>query len=255
MQTKKRSVSNRGNPMNSRMKKLLVPVLLLGVMACNDTNAPLMDLDDAPESSQRMTLNHLRWDMSNGAPSFSAKAFSDVGEVPLAENEYGALLDDGVGGGDYTVSFWAVRGQRRYVRIEYEDIDEDTFDDMEHEFLRLEVFDPVAYADGTPIAMGEYVLITVTIDSETLAVELQPSGIQFGAEKTRLRMSYSHADPDMDNDGDVDADDAYIENNLLDLWVQEDPNSPWGLVTASQSVDSERFIGILEHFSEYAISW
>lgn len=234
-----------------RPKKLHLPMLLLGVMACNEANAPV--IDDAPESPQRMSLNHLRWDMSNGAPSFSAKAFSDAGEVPLAENEYGALLEDD--GGDYTVSFWAVRGQRRYVRIDYEDIDEDTFDDMEEEFLRLEVFDPVAYADGTPIAVGEYVLITVTIDSETLAVELQPSGIQFGAEKTQLRVSYSHADPDMDNDGDVDADDAYIENNLLDMWVQETPDDPWSTVFSYQSTYWNRFYGNLEHFSEYAISW
>ena len=163
---------NKGTQMMYRTNKLLLPMLLLGVMACNEANAPV--IDDTPESSQRMSLNHLRW---AGQQQFTARATSPAGEIDVLAPEYGALLEGG--SGEYTVSFWAVRGQERELEIDYVDVDATTWD--VGEFLDLEITEPVALADGTPIAVGDSVLITVTIDAHFLWVELQPSGIQFGS--------------------------------------------------------------------------
>ena len=233
--------------MKHRMKKLFLPMLMLGAVACNEANAPV--IDEAPESSQRLSLNHLRW---AGPQQFTASATSLAGDIDVLAPEYGALFDGG--SGDYTASFWAVRGQWRELKVYYEDVDEELED--EGKFLDLEITDPVALADGTPIAVGDSVLVTVTVDANFLTVQLEPSGIQFGTgNPTELQISYRHADPDYNNDGVVNGDDAYVESNLLDMWVQEDPNDPWVSVFSYQSTYLKRFFGTLEHFSEYAISW
>lgn len=230
-----------------RMSKLILPILLLGVVSCNDTNAPI--LDDAVESTSRVFLNHLRW---AATPQFSASASSPFGEVPLAEPEWGALL---VGSGDYTVSFWAVRGEKHELKLYYKDVN-DSYDVDDGNFLELEITDPVALADGTPIAVGDSVLITVTVDSETLVVGLQPSGIQFGTvDPTKLTMWYGGADPDYDSDSDVDSYDSYIEADLLGMWVQEITTDPWDVQSSTHDIEKKKFKGFLEHFSEYAISW
>jgi hypothetical protein len=230
-----------------RIKKMLLPMLLLGAIACNDANAPV--LDDAPESTSRVSLNHLRW---AATPQFSATAGSEFGEVPLAEPQWGALLD---GGSDYTVSFWAVNGEKRNIDIHYEEID-DSYDDDDGRFLKLEITDVVALADGTPVAEGDSVLITVTVNSETLVADLQPSGIQFGTQDlAKLEMFYGGADPDYNVDAVVNSYDTYIETDLMGMWVKTAPTTPWGLLSATHDLEKKVFKGHLEHFSEYAISW
>jgi hypothetical protein len=233
--------------MTYRMKKLLLPMLMLGVMACNDANAPV--IDDAPESTSRVSLNHLRW---AAAPQFSATAGSEFGEVPLAEPQWGVLLE---GSSEYTVSFWAVNGVKRHLTVDYEDVD-DSYNDDDGRFFKLEITEVVALADGTPIAVGDSVLITVTVDSETLVVDLQPSGIQFGTEHpTKLEMYYGGADPDYNVDAFVNSYDSYIETDLMGMWVQETSTSPWNSQSATHNLEKKMFRGHLEHFSEYAISW
>jgi hypothetical protein len=247
LQTTNQLGPNKGQQMMYRTKKLFLPMLMLGVMACNDANAPV--IEDAPESTSRVSLNHLRW---AAAPQFSATAGTTFGEVPLADPEWGALLE---GGSDYTVSFWAVNGNRRHLDIRYEHLD-DSYVRDDGRFFKIEITDVVALADGTPVAVGDSVLITVTVDTETLVVDLQPSGIQFGTEHpTKLEMYYGGADPDFNADAVVNGDDSYIETDLLGMWVHETTDNPWDVQNATHDLGKKLFKGYLEHFSEYAISW
>ena len=49
--------------------------------------------------------------------------------------------------------------------------------------------------------------------------------------------------------------DAYIEQNLLGVWVQEFASAPWSPVTATQYLPGKMFSASLGHFSDYAVSW
>jgi len=236
----------------SRMKMLTLPILLLGALACSDANAPLVDGTD--DSTFKTSPHFQRWDALGSAPRFSAAASSEQGEISLYEHGLVALYEGGAA--DYTVSFWAVRGEQRALDIYYDDIDTTSYDVNDGKFLRLEITDPVALADGSTVAVGDSVLITVTVDAGLLLAEFQPSGIQFSSSSpTELWMWYKGTDDDYDDDADIDSDDSYIQNNLLSVYVQEDPNNPWSSLSTQHQLTDRLFYGVLEHFSGYAISW
>lgn len=147
----------------------------------------------------------------------------------------------------YEVSVWAVRGEQRSVDINNQATG--------NPFLQLDVFDPVQLSDGTPIGVGDSVMLTVTVDPEKLVVSLEPSGITFGQEPTQLRMWYSDADPDFNGDGVVDDEDVRIENDLLEVWYQEVAGAPWETIVAIKSAEDGSFTAVLDHFSNYAVAW
>lgn len=181
----------------------------------------------------------------------------------------------------YEVSFWAVRGRATHLTIDYatngvripstntnDDDDEDDDDDDDdghrdyastsHPFL---TFDVPAFAlyrrpDGSRIALGDSILIELSIDSSRIRVQLEPSGLEFSRwSRPRLRMWYDRANPDYDNNGVVDQADAEIESTLLRVWYQESSGTPWYGWGAQHSLYDKRFEVYLRHFSNYAVSW
>jgi hypothetical protein len=150
----------------------------------------------------------------------------------------------------YSVAFWAVRGQQRSVQINYLSSTGDT----SSPFLRLTTTDP-AYVPGIgDLAPGDSVLITVSIDPDNIKVSLEPTGLLFG-EPGQLQISYGGAGGDLNGDGVVDGADAYIESQLLGLWYREGTNGVWEPIPAVQTLADKSFVSALPHFSEYAISW
>jgi hypothetical protein len=149
----------------------------------------------------------------------------------------------------YTVSFWAVRGESRSVQINYSSsIDEET-----HPFLVLTTTDPTSVPGVGELALGDSVLITVTVDTAKIGVSLEPHGLQFGA-PAELKMWYGGAGGDLNGDGAVDSTDANIEAMLLGLWYREDEANPWTQLPAAQSMADKLFTYGLAHFSQYAVA-
>jgi hypothetical protein len=199
----------------------------------------------------------LRW-AGTLPPQFSASgAISGQGAGGgLAASGSGGLsldMTSGPGGislGQYTATFWAVRGQQRSAQINYLSATGDT----SAPFLRLSIADPV-YAPGQgDLAPGDSVLITMTIDPYDIKVSLEPTGLVFG-DPAQLQMSYAGADGDLNGDGVVDGTDAQIESRLLGLWYREGADSGWTPIPAVQSLPDKSFTSALQHFCEYAVSW
>ena len=149
----------------------------------------------------------------------------------------------------YQVSFWAVRGESRSVQINYSSsIDTDT-----HPFLVLTTTDPQFVPGVGELAMGDSVLITVSVDTSKIGVTLEPSGLQFGA-PAQMKIWYGGAGGDLNGDGVADSTDSAIEAQLLGLWTREDASEPWTQLGASQSLDEKSFTYALPHFCEYVVA-
>jgi hypothetical protein len=154
-----------------------------------------------------------------------------------------------------TASFYAVRGDNSEIRMYYQPR---PGDDSGDEFLRFEVRGESLRQrpDGTPIAEGDSVLITLTvIDPERLIVDFQPAGLRFNAEEpARLRMSYAETVDDRDDDGDVDDEDRAAESSLS-IWRRERPDDPWIRIGSLRSTDVDEIEADISGFTYYAIAY
>jgi len=215
--------------------------LALALVACSESHGPGL------EQPLAQGPHLLRW-AGQSPPQFTAIGGLSGSGVATP----GLLRASGPSGlslGQYVVTFWAVRGETRWVQVNYL-----SGSDSTQPFLRLTTFDPT-YAPGVgELAVGDSVLISVTVDSENVKVSLEPTGLRFG-EPAQLQMWYGGANGDLNGDGVVDDGDAYVESQLLGMWCREGPFDEWTRIWADQSLADEVLSGALQHFSEYAVSW
>ncbi len=155
---------------------------------------------------------------------------------------------------DTAVSFYAVRGSGREASLFYRTAS----GDRGEEFVRLKLDQAslLARPDGTPVAQGDSVLITMrVVDPALLLVEFAPAGLQFSpAQPAELEMRYLEADSDFNEDGHHDSTDNAIEG-ALGIWRQETPSQPFvrlssALTTADRSVRSS-----ITGFTRYALAY
>lgn len=150
----------------------------------------------------------------------------------------------------YTATFWAVRGEKRSVQINYLSATGGTGSP----FLRLGDVEP-SYVPGRGGLMpGDSVLITVTVDPTVLQVTLEPSGLLFRY-PAQLQIWYGGANGDLNGDRKVDDSDAIIESQLLGMWYRENADYTWTRIAATQSLSDKSFTAALQHFSQYAVCW
>lgn len=156
---------------------------------------------------------------------------------------------------DVQASFWARRGEDRELRMRYVPLPGTT---ESEEFLRFTVpAEALATRpDGSPIAVGDSVLITVlVVNLQQLIFEFQPSGLRFSASKpARLKVMYGHADDDLDSDGDVDAEDSTLEARIA-LWRRETPTLPWVRLTDMLHVESDEVEADIRGFTGFALAY
>lgn len=154
-----------------------------------------------------------------------------------------------------TQSFWAVRGERREIRLMYqpEAGQVDSF-----EFVRFRIDDNTLVKDsaGNPLAVGDSVLITLTLsDTLRMIVEFQPSGLQFDpANPARLWIKFGEADPDLNEDGAVTPADSTVLLTMK-IWRLEQTGQPWTRMpsfvnTMEQEVEADLF-----GFTRYAVAY
>lgn len=218
-------------------RSLLAFALALSVARCADqptaVNQSAMNQPAGPQ--------FLRW--SGATPQFTARTDA------RARRSGAMALTPPLSLDQYSVSFWAVRGESRSVRINYSSaIDNDT-----HPFLELTSTDPVFAPGIGDIAMGDSVLITVTVDTSKIGVRFEPTGLQFGT-SSQLKIWYGGASGDLNGDGVADSTDAQLEQVVLGLWYRELTNDEWTPLSASQSVEDKSFSYALPHFCEYAVA-
>ncbi len=213
-------------------RSILVFALALAVARCADQPTAVK----APAGPQ-----FLRWAET---PQFSARTTD-----PRARRSGAMALTPPLSLEQYAVSFWAVRGESRSVQINYRS----SIDNNVHPFLQLTTTDPQSVPGVGELAMGDSVLITVTVDTTKIGVSLEPSGLQFGA-PAQLKIWYDGAGGDLNGDGVADSTDAAIEAQVLGLWYREKDSDPWTKLGASQSLDEKSFTYALPHFCEYDVA-
>ncbi len=97
--------------------------------------------------------------------------------------------------------------------------------------------------DGTPLAEGDSVLITLVVDDGYSLSHLFPSGMQFAGNLAELELYYD--DTGMDEDDEEE----------LNMWYQADNGDPWSIIQAHQSTSSNYIEVFLAHFSGYAVAF
>lgn len=220
-------------------RSLLALALALMVARCADQPTGASAVTNANGAAPQF----LRW-AGSVAPEFSATS----PEIQKAHG-HSQKLTPPLSLDNYQVSFWAVRGEARSIQINYAS----SIDDTTHPFLRLTTTDPQFVPGVGQLAVGDSVLVTVTIDTTKIGVSLEPSGLQFG-EPSQLQIWYGGAGGDLNGDGVVDSTDAQVEQQLLGLWYREGDSDAWEHLSASQDSGDKSFTYALPHFCEYAIA-
>src|SRR5512141_1033050 len=155
---------------------------------------------------------------------------------------------------DTVVTFYAVRGQDREGKIFYLAPDGSPGE----EFVRLKVGSATLLArpDGSPVAEGDSVLITMrVVDPALLLVEFQPSGLQFNpAEPAEVEMRYGEADNDLNGDGHVDGEDEALISSL-GIWRQELPGLPFVRLSSSLFTSLTSCDAKITGFTRYALAY
>ncbi len=222
---------------------------LLGVAvwlaACAETTGP--PVPQSPLTRAEGQLRHLMWQSAVGPREFAA-----LGNAVLRRSGQPGAAATAVLDNDQLV-FWASRSRDQEIQINYRAADGSW---QPYVWFKVPKDGLLRRPDGTLFAEGDSVLITVAIDTTTLVVNFEPTGLEFNpSAPAQLTIWYTGADPDFDASGAVDGTDSYIEQELLGVWVQEFATDPWTLVTAVQSIPNKLFSANLGHFSDYSVSW
>ncbi len=228
------------------------PALALSVglvMACSESTGPPIQAEPDLVVADGM-LHRVRWKQSEQPRTFTARGYPDEERVLTSASQ-----DSGSPPtlSTYQISFWAVAGETREIRIDYQD---DSGDNQP--FLRFTVPEDAlkSWPDGREFAETDSVLITVALDTTQFLVRLEPTGLQFDPDEPAvLQIWYAGADRDLDGDGDIDGDDTYIELELLRVWYEESEGQPWYGLDSTQDVSEKSYTVDLLHFSGYAVSW
>jgi hypothetical protein len=126
------------------------------------------------------------------------------------------------------------------------------------EFLRFRLDDRslLSRPDGSAIAVGDSVLITISVvDPTQLVTSFQPSGLRFAAgREARLQYKLAETDEDRDHDGDVDEEDVAAETRLA-IWRQEALGQPWVQLSSELRLEADEVEARLTGFTNYAVAY
>ncbi|MEP6992337.1 MAG: hypothetical protein ABJA80_15505 [bacterium] len=152
-------------------------------------------------------------------------------------------------------SFYAVRGRNAGVDLWYR-ATPGRSDSTKFLEFRLDGASLDRRPDGTPIADGDSVRITLTVtDATHLIVDFQPSGLRFATRNpARLKMFFTEVGDDLDHNGRVDAEDDAIAQQLS-IWRQETLGAPWFKVSSVVVKDNKELDADLAGFTGYAAAY
>jgi hypothetical protein len=222
---------------------------MLAVAACADGTGPPVAPSDqtdlgsisgpgVPDAALHPIRHAARIVTRDGEPLFHKVSLSSSGGPELET---------------YELSVWAVRGLESAAEIRYAGQEQG---DGPFLSFRVPAFGLHKRPDGTRVAFGDSVQITISVDPSQLLVRFHPAGLVFNPfAPAELEMWYSAAGGDLDGDGDADQDDVSIQNTRLGMWYQQDEQHLWHPIVSSHDTSQEWFKTHLFHFSGYVISW
>jgi hypothetical protein len=154
-----------------------------------------------------------------------------------------------------SVNFYAVRGKAGSAEIWYHARAGAT-DSSRFLVFQVGPNSLVNRPDGSSIAVGDSVLITLTVtDQAHFLVDFQPSGLRFSAtDQPTMKLSFAACGEDLNYDGIVDAKDAAIQASLS-VWRQESPFQQWHKVPSTMLPTVKEVDAQLGGFTGYALMW
>jgi hypothetical protein len=153
------------------------------------------------------------------------------------------------------VSFYAVQGKAGGVDVWYH-AKPGALDSLKFLEFRLGASSLATRPDGSAIAAGDSVLITLTVTDQThFIIDFQPSGLKFSAsDQPTLKLSFAACGEDLNYDGVVDSYDQTIMANLS-FWRQESPFQPWAKVSSTVQQNIKQVSAQLGGFTGYALEY
>jgi len=152
-------------------------------------------------------------------------------------------------------SFYAVKGQDRELRI-YFTAEDGVSRGEEYVRLRVDAASLLTMPDGTPIQVGDSVLITLRVpDPDLVQFQFEPSGLKFDPSvPAQLKIEYGEANPDYNDDGHEDGQDAAIKQQLA-VWRQEQAGQSYLKVNTVNVTELDECNADLAGFTRYAIAY
>jgi hypothetical protein len=156
---------------------------------------------------------------------------------------------------DRLMSFWAVRGKTREIRLMYRPR-AGAPDSVEFARFRVDARSLINDSAGNPIAQGDSVLITVGVaDTLGLITEFQPAGLVFSAaQPARLWLKFGEADDDLNDDGSVNAADTTALHSLA-IWKQEHAGEPWSRLPSTVDTRAQDVEAAIPGFTRFAVAY
>jgi hypothetical protein len=153
------------------------------------------------------------------------------------------------------IELWARKGVDTTVRMVYHAA-AGAHDSVTYYSLRVRAQSLFRRPDGSAIADGDSVLITLTVtDPAHLIIDFQPSGLRFsGSDPARLRMFFGECGDDLNDDGKVDGGDDGVEQQLS-IWRREQPTDPWQRLSSVNVKDNKEIDANLAGFTGYALAY
>jgi hypothetical protein len=153
------------------------------------------------------------------------------------------------------VSFYAVRGQTREGVVWYH-AKPGRPDSTKLVRLKVPKGALATRPDGSTIAPGDSLLITMTVtDTTSGIVDMQPSGLVFASgSPATLTIWYLEADHDFNHDNVIDSTDARIKASLS-VWMQELSTDPWQQLRSVNDTTGEEAETDITGFTRYAVAF
>ncbi len=110
--------------------------------------------------------------------------------------------------------------------------------------------------DGTSFTSVDSIAMTITLDLQSLQVEMEPRGLAFNPQvPARLSISYADATLDLDRNGSVNWIDEYISQVLLGVRERQHPGDPWLVVPSLNDIISQSLSVDIRRLNGHAVSW
>ncbi|MDB4887391.1 MAG: hypothetical protein JWN79_2829 [Gemmatimonadetes bacterium] len=153
------------------------------------------------------------------------------------------------------VSFWAVKGKAAGADLWYH-ARAGASDSAKFVEFRMGPSSLDRRPDGTSIAAGDSVLITLTATDPThMIIQYEPSGLRFtSTSQPTLRMFWTACGDDVNYDGKVDAADAVIASRL-GVWRQEGGGAPWERLASTVNAGTREVSTAVSGFTGYALAY
>ena len=152
-------------------------------------------------------------------------------------------------------SFYAVQGLDRQGELYYVD---PSSGNTARKLLRLRVraHTQITRPDGTLLAPGDSILITITlIDRLHLIAQFEPAGLRFsGSDPAVLTMWFGETDHDLNHDGIVNAADATI-TQTFSIFRQAYTGAPWTRIPSTVTAGVDDVVAAIPGFSNYVIAY